>query len=75
MKIQYFDRGTPQGKKLFANLDLICRKLQIDLPPEYIHDMSRVYAMGVQCKSALVINNEVAFVDRYPSPRDLETIV
>ncbi|MFA6518970.1 MAG: hypothetical protein WCV93_04985 [Candidatus Shapirobacteria bacterium] len=75
MKIQLFDRGTPQGKKLFSDLETVCKRLQIDWQPEFVHDMTRVYSMGVQCKTALMIDNEIAFVDKYPSLRDLETIV
>ena len=46
MKIQLFDRGTPQGKQLFSNLETVCQRLQIDYDPEYIKDMSHVYQYG-----------------------------
>jgi hypothetical protein len=75
MRIQLFDRGSPQGQQLFANLQTMCRRLQIDYDPEYIKDMFRVYSMGVQGKTVLLINGEVAFVDKYPTPQELETIV
>jgi len=75
MKIQLFDRGTPQGKQLFANIEEVCRRLQIDYDPEYIKDMSRVISMGLQGKTILLIDNEVAFMDKYPSVKELEIIV
>lgn len=75
MRIQLYDRGSPQGKKLFADLEKLCRRLQIDYDPEYIQDMTRVYGMGIQGKSVLLINGEVIFVDRYPNPQELETII
>ena len=75
MKIQLFDRGTPQGKQLFSNLETVCQKLQIDYDPEYIKDMSRVISMGLQGKTILLIDNEVAFMDKYPSIKELETII
>ncbi len=75
MRIQLYDRGSPQGKKLFADLQTLCKRLQIDYDPEYIQDMTRVYGMGIQGKSVLLINGEVVFVDRYPSPQELETII
>ena len=75
MRIQLYDRGSPQGKKLFADLQNLCRRLQIDYDPEFIQDMSRVYNMGIQGKSVLLIDGEVAFVDRYPSLQELETII
>lgn len=75
MRIQLFDRGSPQGQKLFANIQTVCRRLQIDYDPEYIKDMSRVYSMGIQGKTILLINGEVAFVDKYPGPQELETII
>lgn len=75
MRIQLYDRGSPQGKKLFADLENLCRRLQIDYDPEYIQDMSRVYSMGIQGKSVLLIDGEVVFIDRYPNPQELETII
>lgn len=75
MKIQLFDRGTPQGKQLFSNLETVCQRLQIDYDPEYIKDMSRVINMGLQGKTILLIDGEVAFIDKYPSVKELETII
>ena len=75
MKIQLFDRGTPQGKQLFSNLEIACKKLQIDYDPEYIHDMSKVISMGLQGKTILLIDGEIAFMDKYPSAKELETII
>ncbi|MDD2482798.1 MAG: hypothetical protein PHE32_03770 [Candidatus Shapirobacteria bacterium] len=75
MKIQLFDRGTPQGKQLFTNLELACQRLQIDYDPEYVKDMSKVISMGLQGKTILLIDGEVAFMDRYPSIKELEVII
>lgn len=75
MRIQLYDRGTPQGKKLFADLENICGRLQIDYDPEYIHDMSRVISMGLQGKSILLIDGEVALIDKYPNIKELEKII
>ncbi len=75
MHIQLYDRGSPQGKKLFSDLQSLSKRLQIDYDPEYVQDMSRVYNMGIQGKSVLLIDGEVVFVDRYPKPQELETII
>jgi len=75
MRIQLFDRGTPQGKQLFSNLETVCQRLQIDYDPEYIKDMSRVISMGLQGKTILLIDGEVAFMDKYPSIKELENII
>ena len=75
MRIQLFDRGSPEGKQLFSNLEILCKRLQIDYDPEYIKDMSRVYSQGIQGKTVLMIGNEVALVDKYPSLRELEVIL
>jgi len=75
MKIQLFDRGTPKGKQLFTNIEEVCRRLQVDYDPEYIKDMSRVISMGLQGNTILLIDNEVAFMDKYPSTKELETII
>lgn len=75
MRIQLFDRGTPKGKQLFSNIEEVCRKLQIDYDPEYIKDMSKVITMGLQGNTILLIDGEVAFMDKYPSQKELETII
>jgi len=75
MRIQLYDRGTPQGKQLFANLENLCHRLQIDYDPEYIKDMNRVYSMGIQGKTILLIDGEVALVDKFPSLNELENII
>lgn len=75
MRIQLYDRGTPQGKKLFSDLENVCRRLQIDYDPEYIYDMSRVYSMGLQGKTILLVDGEVALVDKYPNLKELENLI
>ena len=75
MRIQLFDRGLPQGKKLFADLEAVCKRLQIDYDPEYIKDMSKIYSKGIQGNTVLLIDSEVAFVDKYPNPKELENII
>ncbi|MFA4827299.1 MAG: hypothetical protein WC596_03580 [Candidatus Shapirobacteria bacterium] len=75
MRIQLFDRGSPQGKQLFANLDAVCKRLQIENDPEYIQDMNRPYSQGIQGKTVLMIDNEVALVDKYPSVKELENLL
>ncbi|MFA5827796.1 MAG: thioredoxin family protein [Candidatus Shapirobacteria bacterium] len=75
MRIQLFDRGSPRGKQLFTNLAALCKRLQIDYDPEYIKDMSRIYSQGIQGSTVLMIDNEVAFVDKYPSIKELENII
>ena len=75
MRIQLFDRGTPQGKKLFSDIETICKRFQTEYDPEYVHDMSRVYSMGIQGQTVLLIDNEVVLVDKYPNVRELETII
>lgn len=75
MRIQLFDRGSPKGKQLFSNIEEACKRLQIDYDPEYIKDMSTVINMGLQGNTILLIDGEVAFMDKYPSVKELETII
>jgi len=75
MRIQLYDRGLPPGKQLFANLQSLCQRLQIDYDPEYSKDMTRVYAMGLQGSTILLIDGEVALIDKYPSIKELENII
>jgi hypothetical protein len=75
MRIQLYDRGLPKGQKLFADLDAVCQRLQIEWSPEYIKDMSRVISMGLQGSTILLIDGEVVFIDKYPNAKELETII
>lgn len=75
MIIKLYDRGSPQGKKMFSDLVSLCKRLQIDYDPEYIQDMSRVYSQGIQGKTVLMIDNEVVLVDKYPARSELEKIL
>jgi predicted RNA-binding protein with PUA domain len=75
MRIQLYDRGLPPGKQLFANLQTICKRLQIDYDPEYIKDMTRVYSMGLQGNTILLIDGEVVLIDKYPDIKELENII
>jgi len=72
MLIQFYDRGSPQGKKLFATLEKLCQQLQVENDPEYIQDMHRPYSMGIEGKSILMINNQVVLVDKFPSENEME---
>ena len=75
MLIQFYDRGSPPGKRLFADLENICQRLQITPDPEYIREMHRIYSMGIQGKSFLLINGQTALVDKFPSAKELESII
>ena len=75
MRIQLFDRGLPQGKKLFADIQAVCKRLQIDYDPEYSKDLNKVYSQGYQGNTILLIDNEVAFIDKYPTAKELESII
>ena len=75
MRIQLFDRGTPQGKQLFSNIETLCQRLQIDYDPECVKDMSRVINMGIQGNTVLLIDGQVALIDKFPSLKELETII
>jgi len=75
MLIQFYDRGSPPGKRLFADLENICQRLQITPDPEYIREMHRPHSMGIQGKSILMINGQVVSVDKLPSAKELEEIL
>ena len=75
MRIQLYDKGTPKGKQLFATLDTLCKRMQIDYDPEYIKDMNKVYSMGIQGNTVVLIDGEVALVDKYLNAKDLEAII
>ncbi|HEX8923653.1 MAG TPA: hypothetical protein VF828_02885 [Patescibacteria group bacterium] len=75
MRIQLYDRGTPKGKKLFQDLDIVCKRLQIDFDPEYFKDMNRVYSMGLMGTTILLVDGEPALIDKYPSQKELENLI
>ena len=75
MRIQLYDRGLPPGKKLFADIQTLFQRLQIDYDPEYSKDMNRVYSMGLQGSTILLIDGEVVLIDKYPNIKELENII
>jgi len=75
MRIQLFDRGLPKGQKLYADLKAVCTRLQIDYEPEYSKDLSKAYARGLTGETILLIDNEVALIDRYPNSKELEVLI
>jgi len=75
MRIQLYNRGTAQGKKLLSDLDEVCHRLQLDFDPEFINDMGKVYSRGLTGDTILLINNEVALIDKYPDQKELEAII
>lgn len=75
MKIQLYDRGLPQGQKLFADLQTVCQRLQVDYDPEYIKDLSKIISRGIQGSTVLLVDNEVVFIDQYPGLKELENII
>lgn len=75
MTIQLYDRGLPRGQKLFADLQTVCQRLQIDYDPEYIKDLSKIISRGIQGSTVLLIDNEVVFIDQYPGLKELENII
>lgn len=75
MYIQFYDRGSPEGKKFFARLEEVCTRLQLDDKPEYITDMYRVIEQGIQAKSVLMIDRQPIIVDKFPDSSELEDII
>lgn len=75
MLIQFYDRGSPQGKQFFTALEQLCSRLSITPDPQYIKDMYRPYSMGIKGKSILMINNQVVLVDKFPPITQLEAIL
>lgn len=75
MQIQLFDRGSPKGKQLFTDIQTVAKRLQIEYDPEYIKDMTRVYSMGLQGNTIMLIDREVVLIDKYPKLSELEKII
>lgn len=75
LKIQLFDRGSPQGKKLFSQLEEVCERLQLEVSPDYITDMYKVIEAGIQANTVLMINREPVLIDKFPATSELEAII
>ncbi len=75
LKIQLFDRGTPRGKKLFADLEEVCSRLQLDTSPDYVTDMYKVIEAGLEAKTVLMINHQPVLIDKFPNQTELEAIL
>lgn len=75
MKITLYDKGSLNGKKLFAMLDQSTQRLGIMDQPILSKDMGRIWNTGVQGNLILTIDNEVVLVDRVPTQSELEDIL
>jgi len=75
MKIILYDKGTPNGKKLYQMLDEATERLGIYDQAVMSKDMSKIYNQGVVGSTILTINNEVVLVDRLPTKSELEDIL
>ncbi|RLC34599.1 hypothetical protein DRH14_02565 [Candidatus Shapirobacteria bacterium] len=75
MRIQLYDRGSPEGKKLFRAIEKICQSYQIEEEPEHVQDMYHVYQLGIQGETILLIDDEPILIDQFPDNKELEQIL
>ncbi len=72
MIIKILGSGCPNCKKLAANTKKAVEQLKLDATIEKVEDISAIMAYGVMSTPALVVDEQVKFMGRVPSPKEIQ---
>ena len=67
--------GCPRCNQLAAAVDMAARQLGIDYELTKVTDIAEITGFGVMLTPALVIDGEVAFQGKVPTPDELKEII
>lgn len=73
MIIKILGSGCPSCKKLEANTKKAIEQLKLDASIDKVEDMKDIMAFGVMSTPALVVDGDVKFTGRVPSPKEIQT--
>ena len=74
-KLQILGTGCAKCEKLAANTRAAAEALGIDYEIEKITDINEIMRFGVMLTPALVIDGEVVFQGKVPTPDELKKII
>jgi small redox-active disulfide protein 2 len=75
MKIEVLGTGCPSCRRLEENVRKAVAELKLKAEVEKIEDIEKIMAYGVVSVPALVVDGEVLFSGRSPSPHELKGIL
>ena len=67
-KIQILGTGCPKCKKLAEMAEAAAKKMGIEYELEKVTDINEIMKFGVMMTPALVVDGQVKFVGKIPSP-------
>lgn len=73
MNIKILGSGCPSCKKLEANTKKAVEQMKLDATIEKVEDMKEIMAYGVMSTPALVVDGDIKFMGRVPSPKEIQT--
>jgi len=74
-KIRILGTGCPKCKKLAENTEIAAKSLGIEYEIEKVTDINEIMKFGVVMTPALVVDGEVKFVGKVPSPDEIEGLL
>ena len=74
-KIQILGTGCPKCKKLAENAEIAAKTLGIEYEIEKVTDINEIMKFGVIMTPALVVDGEVKFVGKVPSPDEIKGLL
>lgn len=72
MIIKILGTGCSKCKKLEENTKKAVEQLNIDATIEKVEDFNEIMAYGVMSTPALVVDDQVKFKGRVPSPKEIQ---
>lgn len=72
VKIEILGTGCPKCKKLAENAEIAAKALGIEYEIEKVTDINEIMKFGVVMTPALVVDSEVKFVGKIPSPDEIK---
>jgi small redox-active disulfide protein 2 len=71
-KIQILGTGCPKCKKLAENAEVAAKELNLEFEVEKVTDINEMMKFGVMMTPALVVDGQVKFVGKVPSPDEIK---
>ncbi len=75
MNIKVLGSGCVKCKKLYANVEVAIKELQIEATLEKVEDINLIIDYGVMMTPGLVINEKVVSVGKTLSPKDIIKLI
>ena len=75
MKIEILGMGCPKCKKLYENVQIAAKELNIQPEIAKIEDIQEIVKHAVMTTPALVVDGEVKVAGRVPAPDEIKKLL